>query len=71
MLQLLVDGYRRDEIAKRLGKAPSYVRRSLENLRNRYAPTNESLIALAIVLGWVTVAVSMVGRIPVVGKCAE
>lgn len=57
VLQLLAEGHTQKEIAPKLGTSASYVNNMTHALRNRYAPTNESLIALAVKLEWVRVEV--------------
>jgi DNA-binding CsgD family transcriptional regulator len=58
ILTLLAEGYRQKEAAGHLGIKPRALANALEHMRNRYAaPTNESLIAVAVRLQWITLSI--------------
>jgi len=59
ILTLLVEGLSQIQIAEVLSTTPHAIARTLENLRNQFAPTNCSLIALAVRLEWVTFSVEI------------
>lgn len=58
ILALLAEGHSQKQAAKHLGIKPRSISNALGKMRNRYtAPTNESLIALAVRLQWISVAI--------------
>jgi len=58
ILALLAGGYSQKQAARHLGLKPRSISNALGNMRNRYtAPTNESLIAIAVLLQWISVAI--------------
>jgi DNA-binding CsgD family transcriptional regulator len=58
ILTLLAEGHSQKETAAHLGLETRAITSALERMRNRYtAPTNESLVALAVRLQWITLAV--------------
>ncbi len=61
ILTLLAEGHTQKQAAGRLGLAHRSVTNSLGKMRDRYtAPTNESLIALAVRLQWIVIAIDCV-----------
>jgi DNA-binding CsgD family transcriptional regulator len=55
---LLAEGHTQKQTAGHLGLKLRSISAALGNMRNRYtAPTNESLIAIAVCLEWITIAV--------------
>jgi len=59
ILTLLAEGHSQIQIAEVLSITPHAIARTLENLRNHFAPTNCSLIALAVRLEWITFSVEI------------
>jgi len=58
ILTLLAEGHSQHELARHLGLAYHSVSNALGRMRLRYeAPTNESLIAIAVRLQWIALAI--------------
>lgn len=58
ILALIAEGHTQKQAAWHLGLKPRSVTNALGHMRNRYtAPTNETLIALAIRLQWISIAI--------------
>ena len=58
ILTLLAEGYTQKQTAGHLSLKPRCVTTALAHMRNRYtAPTNESLIALAVRLQWIALSI--------------
>jgi DNA-binding NarL/FixJ family response regulator len=64
VLQLLAEGRCYKEIAEALNCNPHNIARRMENIRNKYAPTNESVVALAVTLEWISVRVNIIQETP-------
>jgi len=64
ILTLLAHGATMTQAATALGIAPSNVRNRVDMMRNRYAPTTASLVALAIRLEWIEFRVDIGSRTP-------
>jgi DNA-binding CsgD family transcriptional regulator len=59
ILRRLAEGMSQPEIAAQDGVPAHRIARQLEALRNRFAPTNCALIAIAIRLQWIPVEIEI------------
>jgi len=53
ILTLMIEGHSTAEIAGLLGTTPHVIRNQVQHLRDRFAATNEALIAMAVRLEWI------------------
>jgi hypothetical protein len=58
-MTLLAEGNSYREIAWQLSAKERTIIRQVQELRNRYARTNEQLIAIALTLGWIRIEIEI------------